>query len=50
MSAAGVGLGTSLSVLQYRSKYGYVRQNIAASEDRAGSAGKWVNKVGDGRS
>lgn len=49
MSATGMGLGTSLSVLWYWSKYGCVRESMAASGDQAGSAGEWVNKVGDGR-
>lgn len=50
MSATGVGLGTYyLSVLQYWSKCGCVREHVAASKDQAGSAGEWVNKVGAGR-
>lgn len=44
-----MGLGTHLSVLQYWSKCGCAREHVAASEDQAGSAGEWVNKVGAGR-
>lgn len=49
MLASEMGLGTMcLSVLQhgcwYWSKHGCVRDHVAAGEDEAGVAGKWVNK------
>lgn len=41
-----MGLGTYLSVLQYQSKCGCVREHVAASEDQVGEC---VNKVGAGK-